>query len=830
MKCITVLALAIACTIGSSALGAQNPAASQVSQPLPAGVGEVRGTVVVNGTASPIPHASVAIRNKATGALVAGALVADNGSFRIQGLRPGAYILRVTSIGFAPKNANFAITPAASSVAIGSISLAQVAVELQSVAVTTDRATMAVQPDRNAYTARQVAPTATNASEVLDAVPSVQVDGDGKVSYRGNENVVIQVNGRPTPITGAQLAGYLKSVPASIVDRIEVMPNPSAKYDPEGMAGIINIILKQNADLGISGGLVLGGAAYDRTNASGNLGYQEGNLTLFNSAGLNNDGRTILGADDREQLTSSGGSQSFTNQQISNPTTNHGQNWTSNVDYKLNTRDLISNALSVNHRSGVDGSTISYDQLNSAGALTDRYDRTRSHTATGWVADNSLAWKRTLVPRKHEISTELRFNHAEDTDHTLIWRQPLTLGGTPSGGQFEGENDDTHSRTSQLTGQLDYTKVFDAGAKLESGFKGYERWLNRDYAALKDATGSGVWSRSNLSNTFSFDENVQAIYGVVSKSVGKFDLQGGVRGEYASRNFSLATPATSYPHSYVSLFPSGVINYNESQATQLKLSYSRRIRRPGTQELNPFPTFFDVQNVFIGNPKLNPEYTDAIEGGITHVGELGTIQFSPFFRHTSNIIRVAINTADTIDSRPVTTISFQNLANSNSYGTDLNGTIKLGKRFNGLASFNVFKMVTDGGSTSSLASNAVMWSARVNGTMQFTPATTVQASYFYRGPQTFEKGKFWAQQAGSLSLRQKFNDASTVSFRMQDPFNTMKFKVKVGDANVVQLTERSFDSRSFYLTYQYNFGHVPKFRVPKQDPQPDSQTGFPPPQ
>lgn len=830
MKRITSITLVAACLLGAGALGAQTRGGAPTGRPLPVGIGEVTEKIVVSGTTTPIPHASVAVRTRGTNVLSAGALVSENGSFHIQGLRPGAYYVRVTSIGFTPKNFDFTITPAAPSVALGTLALPQVAVELQSVRVATDRATMALQPDRNAYTAKQVAPTATNASEVLDAVPSVQVDGDGKVSYRGNENVVIQINGRPTPITGVQLAGYLKTLPANIVDKIEVVPNPSAKYDPEGMAGIINIVLKQSVDLGMSGGLVMGGASYDRTNASGNIGYQQGKVTLFSSAGFNNDGRTIAGIDNRQRL-SSGTAQSFTDQTIKNPTTNRGQNWTGNVDYKVNKRDVISNALSFNHRAGDDASVISYDELNGSGTLFDRYARNRSHDATGWVIDNSLAWKRTLEPRKHEVSTELRFNHSRDTDGTVIWRQPMTLSGLTTGGQVEGENDDTRSHASQLTAQLDYTKVFGTGAKLESGYKGYGRWLDRDYAVQKDANGTGTWVRSNLSNTFAFDENVEAVYGVLSTTKDKFDLQAGLRGEWARRDFSLATPKSSYPHSYGSLFPSGVVNYNLSQATQLKLSYSRRIRRPGTQELNPFPTFFDVQNVFIGNPKLNPEYTDAIEGGWSHTGDRGTIQFSPFYRHTSNIIRVAINANDTIDGRPVTTISFNNLANANSYGTDLNGTFKIGTKFNGLASFNVYKMVTDGGSaTSAVGSNAVMWSSRVNGTMQFTPATMAQASYFYRGPQTFERGKFWAQQMGMLSIRQKFTEASTVSLRIQDPFNTMKFKVQVGDDKTVQLTERSFDSRSVYLTYQYNFGRPPRVRVPKQDAPQDSNTGFPPPQ
>ncbi len=830
MKPVTVLALTIACLLGSSALSAQTPGGPPTGQQLPVAIGEVTGKVVVSGTNTPIPHASVAVRTRGKNSLAAGALVSENGTFRIQGLRPGTYFVRVTSIGFTPKNFDFTITPTAPSVALGPLALPQVAVELQSVTVATDRATMALSPDRNAYTAKQVAPTATNASEVLDAVPSVQVDGDGKVSYRGNENVVIQINGRPTPITGAQLAGYLKTLPSNIVDKIEVIPNPSAKYDPEGMAGIINIVLKQAVDLGTSGGLVMGGAAYDRTNASGNVGYQEGKTTLFTSAGFNNDGRTISGLDYRERL-SSGTTQSFTNQTLSNPTTNRGQNWTGNFDYKANTRDVISNALSLNHRTGNDASLTSYSELNGAGTLYDRYSRSRHHEATGWVVDNSLAWKRTLEPKKHEISTELRFNHTQDTDGTLLWRQPMTLSGTNNGKQIEGENDDTRSRTSQLTAQLDYTKVFGTGAKLESGYKGYGRWLDRDYAVQKDANGSGTWVRSSQSNVFAFDENVEAVYGVLSKAKGKFDLQAGLRGEWAKRDFSLATPKSSYPLSYGSLFPSGVMNYNMSPATQLKLSYSRRIRRPGTQELNPFPSFFDVQNVFIGNPNLSPEYTDAVEAGWSHTADRGTIQFSPFYKHTSNIIRVKINANDTIDGRPVTTISFNNLANSNSYGTDLNGTFKVGKKFNGLASFNVYKMVTDGGSaTSAVGSNAVMWSTRVNGTMQFTPATTMQASYFYRGPQTFERGKFWAQHAGNLSIRQKFNAASTVSLRVQDPFNTMKFKVQVGDDKTKQLTLRSFDSHSVYLTYQYNFGRPPRVRIPKVDAPQDANTGFPPPQ
>jgi hypothetical protein len=246
----------------------------------------VKGTIVDAKSAAPVARASVTVRNKATSALVTGAIAGGNGTFRVQGLRPGAYTVRFTFLGFAPKTQEISVTPAAPVVDVGTVQLSRVAVALGQVEVVEKQDAVTIEPDRNTYRAKDVAPGATNASQVLEATPSVTVDADGKVSLRGNENVAIQINGRPAPISGQQLGAYLKSLPAGILDRVEVVPNPSAKYDPEGMAGIINIVLKQNVDLGISAGLIVGAANRDRYNASGNLGYQAGKLTTFSNLGF----------------------------------------------------------------------------------------------------------------------------------------------------------------------------------------------------------------------------------------------------------------------------------------------------------------------------------------------------------------------------------------------------------------------------------------------------------------------------------------------------------------------------------------------------------------
>jgi ferric enterobactin receptor len=813
---IVIVVLGLLFADGANALLAQTPNRPSSAQALPSGNGELRGSVVDAGSNTGIARASIALRTKPEAALVAGAIAGPEGTFRVQGLRPGTYTLRVNYLGYAPRSQDVTITDATPAVDVGAVKLSRVAVTLEKVAITDERAAVTIEPDRNAYRAKDVAPAAGNASEVLDAVPSVQVDGDGKVSLRGNENVAVQINGRPSPIRGPQLGAYLKGLPANIVERVEVIPNPSARYDPEGMAGIINIVLKQNTDLGMSGGLNAAMAKTDRYNAAGNVGYQSGPLTLFTSLGLNNDYRPVIGINNRERLDALQSTVSYTEQDIAGRTGNQGLNLNSTADYRLNARDVITNAISINRRRSSDASVSAYTELAGDRTLTDQYDRLRGTDTKGLLLDYTAAFKRTLEPRKHELSAEVRLNRTHDQEYTSLWRQPPAVS---SASRTEGEGDDTDALAKSVTGQVDYTRTMAPRSKLETGYKGNARWLDRDYVVLKDALGSGDWVRSDLSNAFTFGERVHAVYGVLSQGAGKFDLQAGLRGEYATRDFSLAAPPQSYPFSYRSLFPSGVATYNVSDATQMKLSYSRRIRRPGSQELNPFPSFFDVQNVFLGNPNLSPEYTDAIELGLTRNGALGSIQLSPFYRHTKDVIRIIINTADIIDGREVTSVSFKNLASSNSWGSDLNGSLRLGKRLNGFASVNVFKMVTDGGSTSSLGSNAVTWSSRVNASSELTPTLMVQGSYFYRAPMKIERGEFSAMQMANFTVRQKLDgDRLAVSLRVNDPFSTGRFRIRAGDDNVMQVTERTFGARSAFLTVQYNYGQAPKIqqRRPEQ--------------
>jgi ferric enterobactin receptor len=812
---LTVLMVALL-TLPARTAGAQGPPPPPAAQPS----FEIRGQIVDTANV-PIPHASVSLRTSGSTATIAGAIANTNGSFRITGLRPGTFTIRVAFIGYSPVIQQITIAPNTPVLDLGVAKLAPLALQLDAVMVEEARAAMTVEPDRNSYRANDLAPGAATASELLENVPSVHVDMDGKVSLRGNENVVVQINGRPTPMQGAQLAAYLQGLPANMVDRIEVIPNPSARYDPEGMAGIINVALKSNVDLGLSGAVNGQMSSIDRYNSSGNVGYHSGPWTAFVSGGMIAGMRNEIGINNRDRYNSASVLLNSTEQDLLLAPRFAAQNLNATVDYKLSARDVLSNALMLGRRGSANASSTTYTFRDGSGEPLDQFMRPRDTDVTGLTIDYDVALKRSFAQRTHELGGGLRFTHSGDDNRGEERR--LT-----DGGYSEGRIERNDLRNRQFAGHVDYLKELRPGTKVETGWKSTARWLDRDYTVITDPTGSGSWAPSPLSNNLGFDEAVHAIYAVVSQRVKSVDLQAGLRGEQANRTFSLETQ--NYPYSYGSLFPSAVASYSLDPRTQLKASYSRRIRRPGTNELNPFPTYFDADNVFLGNPALEPEYTGSWELGFTRTGAKGMLQLTPFFRQTSNVIRIDINPTDTIADREVTSISFRNLAKSNSWGSDLNGQLRLSPRFTALTNFSVFKLVTDGGSTSAVGSDALGWSASFNVTSELTKTLSVQGMFNYRAPMKIERGEFGAQQMANFTLRRKIQgNNGAVMLRVADPFEMMRFRISTGDGTIMQLTERDPRSRMFFLGYQYNFGRKPQVRQVAPEETGGGSVGFGPP-
>jgi ferric enterobactin receptor len=812
---------AIVLALGAGAAAAQvqgpppgarpNAPAGAPGQP-PVAPGQIRGSVVDAATGRPVGAAQVAVRSAADSSLVTGAVVRADGTFRVEGLRPGRYVLRVTAMSYSPARTGVvAVPPGAPLADAGTIRLSPAAVALEGVTATAQRAEVAMAPDRNTYQARTIATTGGTAVDVLRNVPSVEVDADGKVSLRGNGNVAIQINGRAAPLQGDQLARFLQQLPAGIVDRVEVVPNPSAKDDPEGLGGIINIVLKQGADLGTSGGFALGAGTGNKYNASGNLGWQRGRVTLFGTYGFNDDHRLSTG--DALQLNRT--SESRLLQDIDGDMDMRAHNLTGNGEVKLDPRTSLATNLLYSRRSwNVDQSNV-YRRLDAANAQTEQFSDLDQGHNPGRTVDGSLSLKRAFTPQANELSAEVRFNRSRDGSEDNFTHRELGVDGEPTATPAALRRTGLDALSHTWTMQADWMRAFTPHTKLEAGYKGTLRHLDNGYVA-ENFTG-GAWQNDpTQTNSFVYDEHVHAGYAMLTQGVGPVSLQGGLRVERASNSFDLTTSGgQTYDNAYTSFFPSALAAWNLSPSRQVKASYSRRVQRPDTRLLNPFLFYQDPQHAWQGNPNLKPEYTDSYELGFQQSGRLGSVQVTPFWRHSTQAIRPILS----IDANGFSITRAQNLATANHYGADVNGSLRLGSTVNAFGGFSVFKMVVDATNVAAgLSTNTVTWSARGNATWKVDPKTDLQVFGMYRAPLRAVTGRFGAFSMTNLSLRRKLDgDKSSLSLRLSDPFDMMGFRMTSDRDQFYQVTHNKWGARAAYLTFNYNFGHAPRIRAPRPD-------------
>jgi len=762
------------------------------------------------------------VRVGADSVLVAGGFANADGAFRIEGLRPGRYSVRVRLLGYAPIVKSAVLTPAAPTLDLGHVELKAVVTQLSAVAVTAEQSEAVVAPDRNSYTVKDMpAASGGSAVDVLRNVPSIEVDGDNKVSLRGNENVVVQINGRISPMRGDQLSSFLSQLPSNMVARVEVVANPSAKNDPEGMAGIINIVLKENTDLGTSGGFTVGGGTTGSVNASGNVGYQAGPLTLFGNYGFMKDRRTISGFSDRQGLVS--GLAPFLESDIGGKNKGLSHSLNATADYRLSAKNTLSSNLVLSDRTPTRTNDNLYHELDANRDLTSEYLQSKLMTGVERSLDFALNFKHAANQQGDGLALELRVNRSHDSDDVRLGNQTLVAGAPSTTPALESNLTEERERTGYL--QADFTKSFASRTKLETGYKGILRTLDNTFDVGNSVDGGTSFAADLLrSNAFTYDEQVHAVYGVLSQGVGAFDLQAGVRAEQANTRFDLTSAGTPFDNQYRSLYPSAVAAYNIDDTRQVKLSYSKRVTRPDTRQLNPFGFREDALNQFRGNPALLPQYTHAVELGFNQAFSKGNLQVTPFARHTVNAIRF-IRTLDTLG---VFTTTFQNVATSDSYGADVNGSLRLG-RLSGFGGFSAYQQVTDGSNLSSDVSNkAFGWSARGNTTVKVTPSLDLQAMLMYRAPMKNEQGRSSAMTMTNFAVCQKLmGDAASVSLRFMDPFNTMKMGFVSSDGTYYQTSQRSFSARGINLSFNYTFGQQPRIREREREPQQDAGQQIP---
>ncbi|MFN9086436.1 MAG: outer membrane beta-barrel protein, partial [Gemmatimonadaceae bacterium] len=475
-------------------------------------------------TNQPLFSAAVVIRGGASVADTSRAgstSVRADGTFHLSGLRPGYYTVYVRAIGYVPvTRTGVIIRSSGDTIDVGQISLVGVAIQLGSVRVAEDRDATALAPDRNTYATKDLpAAAGGTAIDLLRNVPQVEVDADNNVALRGNQSVVVQINGRPSPLRGQQLGNYLAQLPAGMVARVEVITNPSARNDPDGAAGIVNLVLSQRADLGTSGGVTAATSTTGLANITGNLGRQEGPWTGFASYGFYRDGRSLSGGMHRYDLGDPTPAGLFS--RLSGRTRAHYHDVTLRGAYKFTTVDVLEADVVLSTGVFTRSYDAQYTAIGSGGDATGRFAQLTDARLPSTTGDYVIAWRHTVDALKNAFSVELRLTQADNnylnsitgtSDTTTVTRATREL--------IEG-----HAPTYRL--QADWTRALGA-AKLEAGVLGIRRRATSDVESATLAANGDVDDPSR-GNAYAYHENVASVYGVLSARAGTFDLQGGLR-------------------------------------------------------------------------------------------------------------------------------------------------------------------------------------------------------------------------------------------------------------------------------------------------------------
>jgi outer membrane receptor protein involved in Fe transport len=805
---------------------------------------------VVTGDARPVAGAYIAIRHAGAGADTAVAASARTdiaGVFQVRGLEPGRYMIRVHALGYAPFARDGADVTALPSggvapVNLGRLALTPVAARLEGVQVTEERDATVLAADRNAFNVRDLPATAGGtAVDVLRQVPAVEVDGDNTVSLRGNANVVVQIDGRPSPLRGQQLGNYLAQLPANLVARVEVATNPSAKNDPDSGAGIINLVLARRADLGTSGGLSAAAATNGLASVAGNLGRQEGPWTGFASYAFYRSEPALVGTSQRFDASGASSAALFGTfdgyqRPLSHAVTLRGE-------YQAGRYQTLAADAIVTSGVSLRATDVRYSALDAngqaAGGLAQRGD-VRIGTLVG---DYALAWRRVVDPAKNALAAEVRFTDATTHFENRLYRQALGAGGA-SDGPAALTRDAADGRSPSWRAQGDWTRALGAETKLETGVVGIQRrnrsTFDRPAGLVDDA--SGDVPGAGESDRFAYRERVAAAYGLITRTAGAWTLQGGVRLERAltrmdviagsdssgDASAGMGSVAGRFDFAYRSAFPSALVTYALDAKHQLKASYARRIGRPDAGQLLPFLQREDTLNVFSGNPALRPEYTNAYEVGYQQTTDWGSVQVTPFYRRTPGAVRYV----RTVDVDGIARATFDNVALAESYGADLAATARAG-RLSLLVSGSAYGARTDAGEAVRAAApdvsfRTVGWSARANGSMRLTARDELSVSAQYRAPQDIEAGRQRQLATTTFAFRRKLKgDAATLTLRATDPFNGQAWGVRTTTGSHVQVLDRNYGARALALVFNYTFGKPLRFRPPPPQEAPAGGGGPP---
>ncbi len=776
----------------------------------PSGAGSQRqvniiGQVIDADAGVPVEFATVTILSKSDSVIVTGSITDELGKFTIE-VPAGRYYAQVEFISYLTLVIEEIPMPQGNpSINLGILKIAADSKMLDEVVVQAEKSTMQMALDKRIFNVgKDLANTGGSALQVLDNVPSVTVDVEGQVSLRGG-NARILVDGKPSALV--RDANGLRSIPANLIERIEVITNPSARYEAEGMSGIINIVLKKNKTKGINGSFDVNAGYPDNYGGALNMNYRKDKINFFTNFGVNYQVAPGVGGNKQERFLRD--TLFITDIDRKRERVGFSTNLRLGMDYYLSDNDIFTTSFQYRVGNNNNSTRVNYlDYLTNrnANSLYEVTNRTDDEEETRTNLEYALSYKKLFEKKGHELNLDVRYQDNIDNESSDYREVYFDGKSNPLG------REDLLQRSTGLEGdntlllRADYIYPFAKQGKLEFGYLGSVRNIRNDYLVEEFADNEWV-NLVGLSNNFKYEEGIHAVYASMGNKMNKFSYQLGLRGEYSDISTQLLQTNEVNDRNYFNLFPSVFLTYDLPNNNAVQLSYSRRIRRPGFRELNPFFTFSDSRNLFNGNPNLDPEFTNSFEAGHIKYWDKGSLGSSIYYRHTEGVIqRIIVVDQETgnTNRRP------ENLATQDSYGLEFNYSLDPYKWWRLSGDFNFFRAVTSGdfinsrGQLQSLDADAYSWFTRFTSRTTFWKNTDLQLRLNYRAPQITTQGRDKAITAIDLGLSKDIlKNKGTLTLSIQDVFNSRRYRSTINQPDF--FSEIDFQWRARQTTLSFNY-------------------------
>ncbi len=792
--------------------------------------GTVTGKIVNKDTGEPMDYVTIQVFDASgKNPLQVVATSDENGNFTLPSLADGSYTIKIFNVGSV--NQERPVTVSGQNINLGTIRLADDSKVLKEVVVEGIRSQMRFELDRKVFTVdANIAAAGQSASELLESIPSVEVDQDGEVSLRGNSSVTIWINGKDSGLTADNRAQILEQIPGESIDRIEVITNPSAKYSPEGTAGIINIILKKERRGGYFGSAEIGGNTQGGGNVGLSINYNTAKWDTYASVGFRM--RNGKGGTEQRRSFDDG---TFTN--ADGESRNHGNNvfFRLGATYHLTDKDEF--------------------YVNGFGMFGHRWGR----STTDYTADLADHWIRDLQISRN--NSDSRGAHVE-WGYTRHWSDTHSLDAMVSYNHWGGPSWDSYAETetwrdpadddyqyreetmpinvNSWEAKLDYTNKLNEWLKLEAGYNGNYSHENTPDNTDRLMTSGIMEVDKTLYNRFIYTNNVSALYVTLGGKVRDFSFSAGLRSEsWQVRSRSLAygesrDDVPEFKKNFFALFPSLFLSYSLPMDNEIQINYTRRLRRPWGGQLNSFKNTSNPTSISYGNPELEPAYSNSFELNYLKSWTYHMISLSAYIRTADNMINTLAYMDD--DIMYSTYANVAKMANSGceivvknqlfKSWLDLTTTVNL---YNNHISAWEYDFKSDNGSIIKISNekqNSFAWDARMMANVKFLWQISFQATGRYSSERKEAQGSNqggWSVDAGLRKIAGNWS----FSLNCRDIFDSRKWKTTIYGQGYTQLTKRWRSGRNLSLTIKYSFGNMKAKRNKHMDSgEPTEDSGY----